>query len=1258
MQTKSQTILKSLDKAYKIQPISRPELETFKTNYIRLMDRVEESERHNESEENFKGHLMDFLKNTYYAKNALVAPKGKTDFVIHTTNEGSSPVGVLFEVKRPKNVAEMVTRQNLNAKAMQELMLYYLEERSTHHNNNITHLIITNVHEWFIFEAAVFERLFYKNTKLFKDFKEWKDGQKVSKNNDLFYQEIAKSYLNTLSEEIEFTYFDIRTYEKNVRNKDQEDDKSLIELYKIFSPTHLLKLKTANDTNKLNHKFYAELLHIIGLEEVKEGGKKLIQRKPQGKRDEGALLENCITIIENEERLPHVADLSAYGKNREEHYFNIGLELCITWVNRILFLKLLEAQLRNYSPETSGSFLNTSKIKDFDVLNKLFFQVLAKPTKERSEHIQAQFKRIPYLNSSLFDISTLEDETIRINSLDDSLDLVLLKNSVLRNGDVFKNTARINTLEYLFAFLDAYDFSSENREDIIEENRELISASVLGLIFEKINGYRDGSFYTPAFITEYMCKETITKAVLQKFNETKHWHCATINDLHNKIGDITEANHIFDSLHICDPAVGSGHFLVSALNVLIALKSELGILIDQQGKRLKNYHIEVIDDELVVLDEDEKVFNYRILPNGKVNTDVQRVQETLFHQKQTLIENCLFGVDINPNSVKICRLRLWIELLKNAYYTTESGFSELETLPNIDINIKQGNSLVSKYKLDEDLTEVFQKQKFSLATYRDAVQAYKDSKSKEAKGELLRFINDIKEQFKQSVSNRDPRLKKLSEFRGKRTLLDLNVDMYGHKSLDDEQLELQKRKFDKLISTLDSEIADVANAQIYKGSFEWRFEFPEVLNDKGEFVGFDVVIGNPPYFSLSKIKEFEQVFKGYETYSKSADIYCLFYEKSHQLLKNKGFSTFITSNSWMKTQYGESLRKFFAEHTNPLVLINIEDAQVFEEATVEANILLFQKSNWQQNLSALVLDKSFNGNINIEEYFKHNKLVLRELDVNGWSIGNQEEVNLKSKIEIDSILLKDWGIEINYGIKTGLNEAFDIDEATKNMLISEDSKNSEIIKPIFRGRDIVKFRAIYGNRWMIFTRKGIDISRYPTIEKYLFRYFEQLRPRNNNEPTGRKSGSYQWYEIQDNVAYFQDFAKEKIIWGELSNDAKFTFDDEGYFLNNTTFFIIGKNLKFLLAILNSKLAKWYFEKISTSSGMGTNRWLKYKVEQLPIKPISESQQLPFIEKVNQILTLKQSDSQTDTSVLEAEIDRMVYELYELTAAEILIVEGK
>ena len=475
----------------------------------------------------------------------------------------------------------------------------------------------------------------------------------------------------------------------------------------------------------------------------------------------------------------------------------------------------------------------------------------------------------------------------------------------------------------------------------------------------------------------------------------------------------------------------------------------------------------------------------------------------------------------------ICQLRLWIELLKNAFYTPESNYLYLETLPNIDINIKTGNSLVSKYSLTEDLSGVFKKQKFSIDVYRTSVHAYKEANTKTAKAELQKFINEIKEQFKETVKNTDPRRKKLSEMRGKRSLLDLNVDMFGNKSLDDKQLDLQKSKFDKLISELETDISDIANLKIYRNSFEWRFEFPEILDENGDFVGFDVIIGNPPYFSLSKIKEFEQVFKSYQTYSKSSDIYCLFYEKSLQLIHNQGFSTFITSNSWMKTQYGEPLRKFFMEQTNPLVLINIEDAQVFEEATVESNILLFQKSYWEQNLTALTLDKSFNANSTIEEYLNSNKLLLSELDINGWNIGNQEEVVLKNKIEHGSKLLKDWNININFGIKTGFNEAFIISEETKNLLLAEDSNNSDIIKPMLRGRDIAKYRIDYSDRWLIFTRKGTDIDKYPSIKKHLNQYYEQLKSRNNNELTGRKAGSYEWFEIQDNVAYFKDFEKKK-----------------------------------------------------------------------------------------------------------------------------------
>ena len=275
----------------------------------------------------------------------------------------------------------------------------------------------------------------------------------------------------------------------------------------------------------------------------------------------------------------------------------------------------------------------------------------------------------------------------------------------------------------------------------------MINASVLGLIFEKINGYKDGSFFTPGFITMFMCHETIRRAVVQKFNDVKGWQCETISDVYNKIENIKEADRIINSLKICDPAVGSGHFLVSALNEIIAIKSELKILSDREGKKLKEYTIEVINDELIITDEQSKLFEYN--PKSK---ESQRVQEALFQEKQKIIENCLFGVDINPNSVKICRLRLWIELLKNAYYKPGSGDRELETLPNIDINIKCGNSLISRYPLDADIKTALKSSKWTVDNYREAVMTYRNAQSKDEKRGMEQLINKIKNDFETEVS--------------------------------------------------------------------------------------------------------------------------------------------------------------------------------------------------------------------------------------------------------------------------------------------------------------------------------------------------------------------------------------------------------------------------------------------------------------------------------------------------------------------------
>ncbi|HRP39617.1 MAG TPA: hypothetical protein PLM55_08040, partial [Chitinophagales bacterium] len=651
---------KALNKAFlKVKP-NRTEIEGFKTNLITLLDRTNDTE----SEEFHKNLISDFLKDTYYKQNHFINTKGRNDLVIHNGQNANSTVGVILEAKKPTNKSEMITTKKLNVKAFQELVLYYLRERITHKNLEVKHLVATNINEWFIFDATLFDRLFAQNKNLVKQFNDFEGGRLADTKTDFFYKEIAEPFIDSIPSEIEFTYFNIQDYQKPLRNTNKEDDNSLIALFKLLSPEHLLKLPFANDSNNLDKRFYSELLHIIGLNETKEGSKKIIERNKAGERNTGTILEDAIIQLDSLDKLNRLEKPSQFGNTKDEKLFNVALELSITWINRILFLKLLEAQLINYHKgDKSYSFLNFEKIKNYDDLNSLFFQVLARKYDARNEDVKKAFEKTPYLNSSLFEPTDIEQVTLFISNLKDEKTIPIFSQTVLKDQQGKKRTGNISTLQYLFEFLDAYDFGAEGGEEIQEDNKTLINASVLGLIFEKINGYKDGSFFTPGFITMYMCRETIRKAVVQKFNESKKWNCTTLEELYDKIEDRKEANNIVNSIKICDPAVGSGHFLVSALNEMIAVKNDLKILQDRDGKRLKEYQVEVVNDELIVTDEEGELFEYN--PSNK---ESQRIQETLFHEKQTIIENCLFGVDINSNSVKICRLRLWIELLKNAYY--------------------------------------------------------------------------------------------------------------------------------------------------------------------------------------------------------------------------------------------------------------------------------------------------------------------------------------------------------------------------------------------------------------------------------------------------------------------------------------------------------------------------------------------------------------------------------------------------------------
>lgn len=1047
----------SIDRAYRLISPLRKDIDLFKKNLQNLLSLIDEKE----SEENVKGHLTDFLKTTFYHPDYLVATKGKADFVIHLGKDATTPVGVLFEVKRPSNKADMVTQTNLNTKAMHELILYFFRERTKAKNNSLTHLVITNIYEWFIFDAQLFERIFTKNTQLQKAYREWDNNQKVSSSTELFYNEIAKPFLVEFDKEISFTYFNLKKYIPLLKSENTKDN-ALIPLYKFFTPVHLLKLPFLNDSNTLNKGFFAELLHIIGLEEYKENGRKIIRRLPEGKRNPASFIENTIEILETEDALYKVPSALLQGSTRDEQLFNISLELSITWINRILFLKLLEAQLVKYHQgDRKYRFLNQQVIPNYNELYKLFFQVLAKEHVERNTAVKTKYAHIPYLNSSLFEFSDLEDLTIKINALDDNLEIGLYPGSVLKKAINYRYTEDRSTLHYLFDFLDAYDFASIGKEEVQEENKTIINAAVLGLVFEKINGYKDGSIYTPGAITTFLCRETIRKAVVQKFNEENGWQCETVEDVKNYLSDrrntkdILKFNKLVESVRIADPAVGSGHFLVSSLNELISIKSELGILADANGTRLSEIEVAIANDELVITyHETKSFFDYTIKSTSDAGNVVsekeQRIQSTLFEEKRKIIESCLFGVDINPNSVKICRLRLWIELLKHTYYKPDTNYTQLETLPNIDINIKRGNSLLSKFSLTEDLSDVFKKQKFSVNDYQLAVEAYKEASKKEAKEELKRFFKDIKSQFHETVGRRDPRRKRLADLRGQYVLAQNNIDLFGEKKRSEKDMELEIRRINLNIEKIENEIKEIENNAIYRNAFEWRFEFPEVLNAKGDFEGFEVIIGNPPYIQLQKMgAEADALQKsGYETFVRTGDIYCLFYELAQKLLKPNYFFGYITSNKWMRANYGEAMRRFFLEKTNPLLLVDFGGYQVFDSATVDANMLIAQKAQYDGEIATCLLDKSLGSLEKMSVFIKQSRTIQRGLESKGgWVILSSIEASIKRKIETVGIPLKEWNIQINYGIKTGLNDAFIINSNERQELLKNCPKADEIIRP-------------------------------------------------------------------------------------------------------------------------------------------------------------------------------------------------------------------
>lgn len=898
-------------------------------------------------------------------------------------------------------------------------------------------------------------------------------------------------------------------------------------------------------------------------------------------------------------------------------------------LGRIVFLQFLQKKgwmgVPTKNSEWKGGdikflqnlFINSNSKQSFHSkeLRTLFFETL---NEKRKNHIAPSSLgkdiKIPYLNGGLFekDLSFSNDIDFPEDYFAKLLDFFEQYNFTIDENDPYDSEVGIDPemLGHIF-------------ENLLEENRE------------------KGAFYTPKEIVHYMCQESLIEYLhtqLPNFNKADFELLVRNNQVSTSFAEYKTANEVNNKLKavkICDPAIGSGAF-------------PMGLL--------------------------KEIFECRRLLYGYLKTNEKFDPAQV---KKEIIQQNIYGVDLENGAVEIARLRFWLALVVDE--------TEPQPLPNLDYKIMQGNSLLERFgtvdlqnliNADDDVM-VEEKKQLTLGDDFEAPIRQLTVFTKANKEELFTLIKkyfDPDEWEKQTgeVIDKAAVKRQINDFvEGKihafilKCQRDFSKDIKAvekkwkdagvtnHSKLNQKSKEYKqyidwKKQLDEL-DAIEEKLVALQKSDD-KPYFLWHLWFKDVF-DKG---GFDIMIGNPPYIQLQKMTDEAAILQkaGYETFTKSGDIYCLFYEQGNMLLKNNGILCFITSNSWMKAKYGESLRNYFATQTTPLKLINFEDSKIFQTAVVETNIILFQKGISNRISEALVVKSDYKIGNSINEYFLRNYVTIEELTESEWIILSKPDYLIKLNIE-QQPKLKELSYKIISGVKTGFNEAFLIDIEKQKELKSLDKKNLEIIRPIIRGRDIAKYKYSFNNVFCIYTHNGnssLNIppvyckANYPTVYNYLSSF--------GNEIKERPSQGKHWSNVPTN--FLEEFESDKIIWGELSDKPKFALDTSHSLTEATVFNLTGDNLKYLLAILNSKLCQWYFETFTTTSGMGTNRWKKYKMEKIPIANAKNNTINKFETLADYLIFLNDetkppvnpyTDNASIATVFEDVVNMMVYELY-------------
>ncbi|ECP8963167.1 class I SAM-dependent DNA methyltransferase, partial [Campylobacter jejuni] len=1131
---------------YRKKQIMQNEFDIFSKALMQYLERLESSQSENE-DYLVANALSPFLTMLNFKTHIKTKQKGKSEIDLSISkDEFSKDLEVLIEAKKP-NSKEFITHTKVNSKALHETILYYFRNRE--YSFSLKFIIITDFYKFYIFKISEFEELFYKNPSFKKLFEEFCNPNSLFKGNtEEFYKEVAKLIENS-KENLKGFLIDL-TF---LKDKQKSNFKNLASIYKTFHRDFLLSEFNPNDANSLNNAFYKELLYILGLCESKQNSKLIIAKSEESKEEQGTFY-------------------TAINSKLKEENFETILKLLILWLNRILFLKLIESNLVRFNDDKNLKFLNFKKIPDFDKLSELFFEVLAK---EKSTRKKSEFAYLPYLNSSLFEKQSIEN-TLEISSLSNDLKLFYYKNTVLKDDKCKAKKGQVGLLEYLFEFLDSFDFGSDDEQSEILSQKELISSSVLGNVFEKLNGYKEGSFYTPSFITSYMCKESITKVVLDKFNAQFDLDAKDISELRKSLRkeDKKAQKELLNSIKICDPAVGSGHFLVSALNVMLSIYDELN-LFDEE------FYLEVQNDEILITGRKGEFIEYKRPSTPKDKAHL--IQQELFHTKKDIIENNLFGVDINPNSCEITKLRLWIELLKHSFYQSfdDENYHDLKTLPNIDINIKCGNSLVSYFETGKSLNH-YPNIKERMGKYKRIVKDYKEGFYTD-KSHINQEIKNLKISFK-NFCFADKFKKEMKSFNDK---CEKYSKKYGNfLAVDDENLkffvsanltlfDFDEKEAAKEFANLKKEYDNIFNLES-NHPFEWRFEFPEILDDDGNFKGFDLIIGNPPYIRQEELKELKpHLAKNYKVYKGTSDIYTYFYELGFNVLKDNGVLSYITSNKYTRAGYGEALREFLLKNVKFLEYTDLNGIKVFDSATVDTSILCFEKSKSKDNkfkylaLSNEIL-KTCTYDIGLYKDFA--EFSQNSLSKESFTFSDENTSALKAKIERIGTPLKEWhGLNIYRGILTGYNEAFIITTEKRNEILAnckdeaEKERTAKLIRKMLRGRDIKRYSYEWAGLWVIgtFPSLKIDIEQYPALKQYLSQFLPRIEQ--SGEKGCRKKTSNKWFETQDNIAYYEEFEKEKIVWNRISSDLCFSYDNQKNFILDSMFsitFYSNINLKY------------------------------------------------------------------------------------------------